>query len=421
MPGDEAAQPPLLRRAILSLIAILLLVGAGFLGFRKLAAMKAKPEQKETVARPIAVRVLPLSRTDFRETLSGYGRARALRATAVSAEVAGIVERLGEQLEPGAEVAAGEPLVWIDDRDLKQALASAEARLARNAAEEVRLRSDLETAASRLKVAESELAASKRELERIVSLKGQKVATDSELDRQSIQTALREAAVLELRGRLPSLRAQLDRNAAERRELSAARTRAELDLARAIVRAPYAGRIEERHVQEKERVAVGATLFRIVDLSRIEIPIALPAARYGEVQPGAAATVRLPRDGGATWDGTIERLSPTVRVEDRTFYAYVVIENGDGAHLPPGAFTQAEIAGRTFSGVFVLPRTAFVGDRVFVEREGVARARSPELVAELPHVLLASGGVADGDHLIVTNLEEVADGTKVRAEGAAGR
>lgn len=421
MSGDGAAQPLVVRRTVISLIAIAVLVGAGYLAFRKLAAMKEKPDQVVTVARPIAVQVLALERTSFRETLTGYGRARALKASTVSAEVAGIVEKLSPRLEAGAEVAAGEQLVWIDDRDLRQALASAEARLARNAAEEVRLESDLDTAASRLAIAESELAASKRELERIVSLKGQKVATDSELDRQSMQTALREAAVLELRGRLPSLRAQIDRNRAERKELSTALARAELDLSRAVVEAPYAGRIQARTVQDRERVAVGAALFEIVDPSRIEVPIALPAARYGEVRSGATATVRLTGEGVDGWEGTIERLSPTVRAEDRTFYAYVVIENREGAHLPPGAFTRAEIAGREFDEVFVLPRTAFVGDSVFVEREGTARACVPELCAELPHLLLATGGLEEGDRLIVTNLEEVAEGTKVSAEAAAGR
>ena len=98
--------------------------------------------------------------------------------------------------------------------------------------------------------------------------------------------------------------------------------------------------------------------------------------------------------------------------EQRTFFVYLEL---DGNDVPPGAFVVARIDGPLFADVFVLPRTAFVGDKVFVAVDGHAQVRTPASRVLLPHVMLASDGVTGGERLIVTNLEEVADGTRVEA------
>jgi len=46
--------------------------------------------------------------------------------------------------------------------------------------------------------------------------------------------------------------------------------------------------------------------------------------------------------------------------------------------------------------------------------DGVAHAVVPTLRAELFDVLLVDDGIQPGDRIILTNLEEVADGTRVR-------
>jgi multidrug resistance efflux pump len=413
MSGSEGS---VRRRLIVSLVLVVIFIAAGSQLFRMLAAGRKEPVTTETVARPIVVHVAAAARTTYRETLTGYGRARALRQTSVAAEVTGIVRWISSRLEAGATVKEGEELVKLDERDLKQAVTSAEARLQRTAAELLRLESDRDVASRKLELARRELAASRRELERIENLAGQKAATQSDFDRQTMQTTLREAATLELEGRVISLRAQIERNEADRKELAATLDKTRLDLSRAVIAAPYAGRIDARHVQPGARIAPGNTLFDLVDLERIEIPVALPASRYGHVAKGAPAVVRANSGGVPLWEGRVARVSPTVRSEDRTFFVYLVLENtADRSGVAPGAFVVAEVAGRTFKDVFVLPRTAFVGERVFVIENGVAHARRPEVVADFPHLLLATGGIEEGARVVLTNLEEVAEGTKVAA------
>ncbi|MHC4342515.1 MAG: efflux RND transporter periplasmic adaptor subunit, partial [Planctomycetota bacterium] len=399
------------RRVIVSLVLVVIFIAVGFQLFRMLAAARKEPEKTETVARPIVVRTSAATRTTYRETLTGYGRARALRQTSVAAEVTGIVRWIAPRLEAGATVQEGEELVKLDERDFTQVVASVEARLQQTAAELARLESDRDVALKKLELARRELAASRRELERIENLAGQKAATQSDYDRQTMQTTLRESATLELEGRTVSLKAQIERNEADRKELAATLDKARLDLARTFITAPYAGRIDARQVQPGARVAPGTPLFDLVDPGRIEIPIALPATRHGHVAKGAPAVVRARSGGAPLWEGCVARVSPTIRSEDRTFFVYLVLESPAGrSPVAPGAFVVAEVAGRTFEEVFVLPRTAFVGEQVFVVENDLARARRPEVVAEFPHLLLAAGGIDEGARVVLTNLEEVADG-----------
>jgi multidrug resistance efflux pump len=400
-----------MRRVVVSLVLIALLFAAGTGIMRTLAARRKKPERETATAPAVAVRVMAAKRTSFREELIGYGRARALRTTRAAAEVAGVVRWLAPELEAGATVAKDQELVRIDDRDLVQAVALVEARQEKNRADAKRLAAEGASARAKLAVARDELATAERELARIESLRREGAGTESDLDRERLAVALRRTAVIEIEGRLATLDADVARNAAEARELAATEEQARLDLSRATIRAPYAGRIVARSVEPGARVAPGAVLFEIVDPARVEIPVALPAARYGQVADGAAATLRL---GAREVPARVARIAPEVRPDDRTFFVYVVVEAADGAaSVPPGAFVTAAIEGRRYDDVFVLPRTAFVGERIFVAHDGVARERTPAVREALPHLLLVEGGVEEGESIIVTNLDEVADGTRV--------
>jgi len=407
---------PWRRRALVSAVLVTLLLVAGRAVFARLAAMRKVPQNVESVARPIAVRVTALHRTDFREKFIAYGRARSLLTATVAAEVTALVTWVSPKLEAGAAVAADDELVRLDNRDLRQALASHQARGLANEAEERRLSSDLRTERSKLSIVQAEVAASRRELDRIKGLQGSAAATRSDYDRQAMSTAVREAAALTIGGRIASLGAQIDRLRADRREIETNVARAQTDLSRAVIRAPFGGRIAVRHVQRGERVAPGTALFGLVDVGRVEIPVALPASRYGQVAVGAAVALRPAADRSRSWSARVVRVAPDVNAADRTFFVYVVPEAQSGASpVPPGAFVVAEIEGRLFESVYVLPRTAFVNDQVFIAKDGVARVVTPILAAELPHVLLATGGLEDGADLITTNLEEVADQTRVEA------
>lgn len=401
------------QRIVVSLVLMAVASGIGFAMLGALASLREPPEKSAKFDLRIAVRTTQARRQSYREELSGYGKARAMRRTPVSAEVTGLVTKISERLEAGNAVAAGEELVWLDDRDLKDVIASIAARLDRNSAERQRLEADAESITLQLKLAGEELRVASRELERVEKLLERGVATTSLRDAEMLRVTLRRASVLRLEGERNRNQAQHASNEAARRELEVSLRQARTNLERAVIHAPYAGRIESRTVQTGARVAPGSMLFEMLDPTRVEIPVALPASRYGQVAIGTEAIVRVPGNSIGEWTAKVVRLAATVRADDRTFLVYLE-SKGDDA-VPPGAFVAARIQGKQYDNVFVLPRTAFVGDRVFVVDNNVARERRPRIVRSLPAVVLCDGGIEEGDALIVTNLEQVAEGANVVA------
>ena len=80
----------------------------------------------EAFLRVVNVEVQPLAPTDFTQLVQVTGTVRANRDVTVSAEEAGVVREI--LAEEGAAVAAGDPLIRIDDSILRSQVAEAEAR-----------------------------------------------------------------------------------------------------------------------------------------------------------------------------------------------------------------------------------------------------------------------------------------------------
>ncbi|MDF1701236.1 MAG: HlyD family efflux transporter periplasmic adaptor subunit [Planctomycetota bacterium] len=414
----------------------MIVIGLAFFGaakgFMAFKAMRKDSARTEGGTLAPLVRVQRAVVADYTEQLHGFGRARPIRTATVVAEVEGIIRSVDPRLESGTVILATEnttggnggaalpTLVTIDDRDLDDRLERARSEVVGAEAEISRLGTQLGSLRERLAVTERELEASERELERILPLVP-KTLSRSDLDAQRIQVTIRERAKLMLEA---EIRINSDaKRAAEARldVLQRGVALAERSKSRARVAAPFAGRIEIRHVEIGERVKPGDPLFTIVDLSRIEVPVALNAARYDEVVTGAPASLRLPEHDEPIWEGTVTRVAPSIQAEQRIFFAYVVVEGSPGQNrVTPGAHLVAQVAGRTHEKVVAVPRRAFLGGRLFVavpgpqEGRATVEERTPTVRRYLSGAGLVAEGLAEGELVLLTNLESVAEGSLVR-------
>ncbi len=436
MASDSTGKSVALR-VVLSIVLIVLIAGGGIGAFSTLMSLKKPPARTAGSPPRTAVQVEVATRRAHHEVVGGYGRARPLRAADVAAEVAALVVSVADELEAGSHVDAGAELVRLDDRDFKLALARARSTVRQSQAEVTRDRSISENLDAQIITATSELETSERELDRIRGLARKGAASPSELDGQTMQTSARKLAVLALESRRATSVADVERGKAGLERAEAAVAEAQNNLDRTVIRAPYAGRIVARSAQPGSRVAPGALLFRIVDTTRVEVPIALAAARFGSVRIGARASLRLSESGSVVWEGTVARVSPGVDADSRTFQAFLVVEApaASGADataespVPPGAFVVAEIESTVHQNVFVIPRAAFIGDIVYLatetpsegsaaeagsRRQALVHERRPEVLLRLPDVVLARGGLEEGELVVVSNVEDIADGTRVR-------
>jgi RND family efflux transporter MFP subunit len=230
-------------------------------------------------------------------------------------------------------------------------------------------------------------------------------------------------------------------------EATARLARAERDLARTELRAPYEGRVRGENVDVGQVATSGqriATLYA-VDWAEVRLPIPDRELRYVDVPLGARTrdedapepagpAVRLHTEfaGRAhTWTGRVVRTegeidpkSRMVNVVARIEDPYGVHEGSDRTPLAVGLFVEAEILGETVSGVFVLPRTALrPGDPMdpdapdavhVIDAEERLRIRTVEVLRNEPERVVIGAGLAAGERVSISPLPGVVDGMSVR-------
>ncbi|GJM08159.1 MAG: RND transporter [Lysobacteraceae bacterium] len=195
---------------------------------------------------PAQVDVVTAEIRQLAATLDAPGSVVSLADARISAETEGVLRSV---LQVGDQVVAGDILAQLDSRLLEVAVTQAQA------------------AVDRL---QAELVWRERELERNQGLAASKSGSESLLDES---LAWRDR----VKHQLTDAQAQL--------------TRAEGDLARASIRAPFAGHVVERLATPGEYLTLGEDVVRLVSTGRIEISVPAPIHLARFVAVGAELEV----------------------------------------------------------------------------------------------------------------------------------
>jgi RND family efflux transporter MFP subunit len=356
----------------------------------------ARPEvetQRPDVALPL-VRVVDAVPQDFTVIVRAQGSVVPRTESSLVPEVSGRVVWVSPALAAGGFFEQGEALLRVDRVDY-----------------EVRLR----RAEATVQGLESQLRLARRNLERARELK--KSGVTSVVDQDDSENKERVAA-------------------AALAEAAAALEQARVDLERTEVRAPFAGRVREKHVDVGQFVERGTPVARIyaVDYAEVRLPVpdadvgflGLPLDYRGEERQGDGPAVELrARFAGDEhlWQGRIVRTEGEIDPRTRMVHAVARVEDpygrsaaGDRPPLAVGMFVDAEIGGRTVPGTIVVPRAALRdGNRVLVvDAEGRLRPRAVEVLRLDRDVVALRSGVAAGERVCVSPVEAFTDGMRVR-------
>ena len=170
-----------------------------------------------------------------------------------------------------------------------------------------------------------------------------------------------------------------------------------------LVRAPLDGVVLEQLVTAGKRVEAADPLYRIADVDPLWLEIHVPLAQLGQTAVGQ--TVSVP-DPGIT--GRIVTIGRMVHSTDQG--VLVIAEVSDGAaQLHPGQFLQVQLASRSDTNSFRVPRSAVAraGGRQFIFVAG------PDGFTPLP--VSVSSEQADG--MVVRG--DLAPDSRVAVNGAA--
>jgi len=407
----------------------LVILGVGVGAYALLVS--TTPETVRVVERDSAltVRTVTVREVEVPRRWSGYGTTRAMRTADVGAEVAGVIAERPEGVDDGARIRAGELIVALEPEEFEQRVA-----LSRRAIES--LRSDIEaldveedSLQGSLELAVEATRLTRWEIGQLEDARARGAGAAAELNRLQRDLTRFQIEERDIRQRLEVIPSRRQRVLSQI-ELEGANLRlAELNLRRTRVLAPIDGALQSVDVKLGERVAPGMRIARVVDLTRIEIPVRAPIAAASAISVGDSIEIAVDSPGGLRRLAVIERIAPEADPRTRTITFYAVVDQdpldaSDGLLLP-GQFVVARLESRRREALVVAPRGAVVNDRVMIVDDTSRAAprdvrvqsfiddQFPEIDPEETQWAVIESGLAPGERVIISNLDELRSGSVV--------
>lgn len=345
----------------------------------------------------VAVEVAPVERGEIAERRVFTGTLRPAAHFELASRVGG---RLLELLvDLGDVVRRGQVVARLDDDEYRLEVVRAEAELA--------------VAAAGLNEAESDLAISGRELERIQRLRGQGVASEAELDGALAGYQARQARV--------------EMAAAQVAQRRAAWDSARLRLSWTEIKADWQGDDTRRLIAQRladagTMISANTPVFTVVGIGRLVAAAHAPERDYARLAVGQPVAVSADAIPGRVFPGTLARLAPVIQEDSRQARLEVEVANPDEL-LRPGMFVRLEIELARRDDAQLVPRAALVeregGNFLFVAdlEEGVARRVRVQLGLQgRDEVEIAAPDLA-GAWVVTLGQHLLSDGARITVPG----
>ena len=338
--------------------------------------------------------------TDYPIVLESYGTVQPRTRSILVAQVGGQIMSINPNVRDGGFFEEGDVLANIDARDYEADVRIADASL-------MDARQTLAEAEARTNQAEEDWA----------RLGNTGEAPDLVL-------------------RIPQLKA------AQAKIISAASTlqKAELDLERTQIVAPFAGRILRKLVDVGQVVSPNTQLAEIyaTDVVEIRLPlrnrdlpfIDLPESyRYSDAtrKSGGQVEIRSDLGGEESWDAMLVRTEGAIDELARQLHVIAQIDdpfgrdNEDHAPLKIGQYVTARLEGRTLPRALVIPNnTIYQGAYVYIVEDEILRRRDIEIAWQNDDEAVIGAGLEPGDVLVTTALGQVTSGIRVTVVGEEG-
>jgi len=361
----------MIKRMILMLILVGLVMG-GIVGF-KIFGHKMMMQYMAGMTNPSqTVSTLKASTQTWQDNMKSIGTFNALKGTDISAETAGLIEKIN--FESGQDVEEGAILLELS-----------------SASDSAHLRS-LEAAA---KLAE---VTYERDLKQ---LKAQAVS-QATVDTDAATLAAARAAVEEQR-------ATLDKK---------------------IVRAPFSGRVGIRAVDLGQYLSPGAKIVTLQQIDPLYLDFSLPQRALGILKVGQKVTAKIDVPSAKPVEGEISAIDAKVDEATRNILVRATFANPDRS-LIPGMFASTTITVGEPTQAITLPQTAITynpyGNTVFLIESGTSQDGKPAQTAKQVFVTLGETrgdqvavltGVKEGDEVVTAGQLKLRNGTTVIVNNA---
>ncbi len=346
---------------------------------------------------PSPVLVNPASRTDLypQELVSGH--LQPVRRAWLRFEVDGRVA--DRQAEPGQSVTLGDVLLALDDQDYQDALIQAQAEWRQ--AEE-----DLQRDRSLLKLAERSRTLQEEEVSRLNSLGERSLASKTRLG--DAQALLAQRLSEEAR-----LHASVNMGPQRLAARKAAMDRAQRNLDRTTLKAPFAGRINQVQLDVGDYASRNQQALELIsDQLDFYAQVRGPVARALKLEQ--SVTVRV---GGRPFAATVAAVQPD---PDPSTFTHAIRLRMPESETRSGVLAVVQLPLQHLRNALVVPSTAILleegGAFVFrVEGEHLQRV-AVQLGRRVDQQQVIVSGIDAGEQVVVRDVAALADGQVVVSE-----
>jgi RND family efflux transporter MFP subunit len=374
---------------------------------------EAESEAKVT---PIPVKVAKAYRGELIITLKSPGEAVTDRMVIIKSEVEGVIKKI--DVEEGQHVKEGDLLIGLDDRryrlELERSQADRLSRLSELLMEKQFAGTEEDVGESRME----NIQRAKQEYESARELFQKGMISEKEYEDiyRKYELALIESGEKkdEVRSAMKGLT-----------QAEIAVKKAQMDLERTKIRAPFSGIITDIQVSPQEHVSAGRDLFFLVNISRIQVTAKVLESEIGKMKVGREVDLRFSAYPGRVFKGRVKAISPVINPEDKTCKVIVDVDNPE-EEIKPGMHADVEIAAEIHKDKLLVPQDAVLvrGGRklAFVVEGDLAKWRyiqvgleNDEFAEVLPSDREGEG-VKEGEIVIVDGHFTLAHDARIRIE-----
>ncbi len=366
-------------RIILPIVGVLALLGSlGAIKATQISSlMSAGKAMQASGPPPDAVGSATAKSETWEATIAAVGGVEAGRGVTLSNDSPGVVTKI--HFESGAKVKQGDVLVELDTSVERAQLASA--------------------------IARKDLAGTNAKRSKALVSGGVATVAQLESDEATLRTSAADASALQ---------AQIERKT---------------------VRAPFAGTLGIRLVNVGQYLNPGTALSVLQSSDATFVDFTVPQQRLQDVAIGVPVRLTLGGESGASLDGAIAAVDPSVDAVTRSVKLRATAADPD-KKLRPGMFVKVAVVLAAKRNVVVVPATSLVhasfGDSVFVieKRPGDVGDTKPGLIARQQFVragelrgdfVAIEDGLKGGEDVVTAGAFKLRNGGGITIDNTVGK
>lgn len=323
---------------------------------------------------PVEVKAVESRKVEY--TVTAVGSLEAFERVAVTARVAGAVERV--MLAEGQVVTKGQALVEVEPERYRLAVAAAQATLQ----------------------------------------KAQAAQGEAQAGYARRQQASEKNPGLIRGEEIETWRTKVQSTAAEAAQAQAALAQARLNLRDAFVRAPVTGIIQTRTVETGQYVPVGTVLATLVRRDPLLLRFQVPEQDAMPLRAGVIAKFNVAEDA-VQHEARITHVAAAANQASRMVEVTAHVINPNRPELRPGAFARVTVPIGATRDAPVIPQTAIrpseKGFLAYTVDNGIARQRVLTLgMRTADGQVEVKSGLNAGETLVIRGAEALREGAKVK-------